>query len=583
MAVAAPALGDVGKLPSPRIRAFAHGSAGPIDSSMRLRIFTEPQQGATYDDLLAVARTAEELGFDAFFRSDHYLRMGDGDAGPGPTDAWVTLAGLARETSRVRLGTLVTAGTFRLPGPLAIAVAQVDAMSGGRVELGIGAGWFEDEHRAHGIPFPPTRERFDRLEEQLAIITGMWTTPVGERFSYHGRYYELTDSPALPKPVQRPHPPIIIGGYGTKRTPALAARYAAGVQPGLPAARRIPRVRRPGAAGVRGLGTRPGDAAHHGRARRLLRARRSRVPAARGRHRPRARRAARRTAPPDCRARSSTSCARSRRRAPRPCTSRSSTFGPRAPRADRGRGHARGRRDGGRGVKFGVHAGLQNTTTDELRGLWRRIEDHGFDWISVWDHFYAADATGGAVCLEAVATHAALALETERVRCGSLVYSVGYRHPAVLANAMATLDHLAGGRIVLGLGGGWHQGEYDAYGIPFPPVPVRLRMLDEAHPVHPRAAHRGRRELRRRVLPAARRAVRAEARAGAAADLDRRRRREGHAAHRARHADGWNVPFIAPDTYRHKVQVLDEHCDAVGRDPATITKSVNLGAGVAAG
>ena len=193
---------------------------------MRLRIFTEPQQGATYDDLLAVARTAEELGFDAFFRSDHYLRMGDGDAGPGPTDAWITLAGLARETSRLRLGTLVTASTFRLPGPLAISVAQVDAMSRGRVELGIGAGWFEDEHRGHGIPFPSTRERFDRLEEQLAIITGMWTTPVGERFSYHGRYYELTDTPALPKPVQQPHPPIIVGGYGTKRTPALAARYA---------------------------------------------------------------------------------------------------------------------------------------------------------------------------------------------------------------------------------------------------------------------------------------------------------------------------------------------------------------------
>jgi F420-dependent oxidoreductase-like protein len=193
---------------------------------MRLRIFTEPQQGATYDDLLAVARTAEELGFDAFFRSDHYLRMGDGNAGPGPTDAWITLAGLARETSRLRLGTLVTASTFRLPGPLAISVAQVDAMSGGRVELGVGAGWFDEEHGAQGIPFPSTRERFDRLEEQLAIITGMWTTPVGERFSYHGRYYELTDSPALPKPVQQPHPPIIIGGYGTKRTPALAARYA---------------------------------------------------------------------------------------------------------------------------------------------------------------------------------------------------------------------------------------------------------------------------------------------------------------------------------------------------------------------
>ena len=193
---------------------------------MRLRIFTEPQQGATYDELLAVARTAEELGFDGFFRSDHYLRMGEGDPGPGPTDAWITLAGLARETSRVRLGTLVTAGTFRLPGPLAIAVAQVDAMSNGRVELGLGAGWFDDEHRAHGIPFPSTRERFDRLEEQLAIITGMWTTHVGERFSYDGRYYQLSDSPALPKPLQQPHPPIIIGGYGTKRTPKLAATYA---------------------------------------------------------------------------------------------------------------------------------------------------------------------------------------------------------------------------------------------------------------------------------------------------------------------------------------------------------------------
>ena len=193
---------------------------------MRLRIFTEPQQGATYDELLAVARTAEELGFDGFFRSDHYLHMGDRDPGPGPTDAWVTLAGLARETSRVRLGTLVTAGTFRLPGPLAITVAQVDAMSEGRIELGIGAGWFDDEHRAHGIPFPSTRERFERLEEQLEIITGMWTTPVGETFSFHGRHYDLTDSPALPKPVQKPHPPIIIGGYGTKRTPALAARYA---------------------------------------------------------------------------------------------------------------------------------------------------------------------------------------------------------------------------------------------------------------------------------------------------------------------------------------------------------------------
>jgi F420-dependent oxidoreductase-like protein len=193
---------------------------------MELRIFTEPQQGASYDQLLAVARTAEELGFDAFFRSDHYLKMGDVSGLPGPTDAWITLAGLARETERIRLGTLVTAATFRFPGPLAVSVAQVDAMSGGRVELGIGAGWFDDEHTAYGIPFPPLGERFDRLEEQLAVIHGLWTTPAGDTFSQDGTHYPVVDSPALPKPVQQPHPPIIIGGGGAKRTPALVARYA---------------------------------------------------------------------------------------------------------------------------------------------------------------------------------------------------------------------------------------------------------------------------------------------------------------------------------------------------------------------
>jgi F420-dependent oxidoreductase-like protein len=191
-----------------------------------LRIFTEPQFGATYDDQLAVAREAEALGYDAFFRSDHYLTMGPGLGEPGPTDAWITLAGMARETERIRLGTLVTAATFRLPGPLAISVAQVDAMSGGRVELGLGGGWFEEEHRAYGIPFPPLGERFAKLEEQLAIITGLWQTPVGERFSFAGTHYTLTDSPALPKPVQSPRPPVIVGGWGRKRTPALAARYA---------------------------------------------------------------------------------------------------------------------------------------------------------------------------------------------------------------------------------------------------------------------------------------------------------------------------------------------------------------------
>src|ERR1700724_410688 len=191
---------------------------------MRPRIFTEPQNGATYDQQLAMARAAELAGFDAFFRSDHYIAF-SGPGLPGPTDAWTTLAGLARDTSRIRLGTLVTSATFRFPGPLAVMVAQVDAMSGGRVELGLGAGWYDDEHRAYGIPFPPTRERFDRLEEQLEIITGLWTTPVGERFNYEGRHYRLVDSPALPKPLQRPHPPIILGGFGTRPAPSAAAGF----------------------------------------------------------------------------------------------------------------------------------------------------------------------------------------------------------------------------------------------------------------------------------------------------------------------------------------------------------------------
>jgi F420-dependent oxidoreductase-like protein len=194
-------------------------------TGMDLRVFTEPQQGATYDDLLVVAQHAERLGFSAFFRSDHYLAMGV-DGRPGPTDAWLTLAALARETSTIRLGTLMTSATFRLPGPLAISVAQVDQMSGGRVELGIGAGWYEEEHTAYGIPFPDTGERFDRLEETLAIVTGLWATPPGETFDHDGTHYQLHDSPALPKPVQSPRPPVIIGGKGKRRTPALTAQYA---------------------------------------------------------------------------------------------------------------------------------------------------------------------------------------------------------------------------------------------------------------------------------------------------------------------------------------------------------------------
>lgn len=193
---------------------------------MDLRIFTEPQQGATYDDLLRVARCAEECRFDAFFRSDHYLAMGDSTGLPGPTDAWVTLGALARETSTIRLGTMMTSVTFRLPGPLGVAVSQVDQMSGGRIELGIGTGWYEAEHHAYGIPFPTTGARFDMLAEQLEVLTGAWNTPVGQAYTFHGEHYRFTESPGLPKPLQDPHPPIIVGGTGPRRTPELAARFA---------------------------------------------------------------------------------------------------------------------------------------------------------------------------------------------------------------------------------------------------------------------------------------------------------------------------------------------------------------------
>ncbi|GAB3567244.1 LLM class F420-dependent oxidoreductase [Amycolatopsis endophytica] len=193
---------------------------------MDLRIFTEPQQGASYDDLLRVAKATEDNGFDAFFRSDHFLSMGSASGLPGPTDAWVTLGALARETSRIRLGTLVTAATFRHPSVLAISVAQVDQMSGGRVDFGLGSGWYDAEHRAYGIPMPEIKERFDLYAEQLAVITGLWETPEGEKFSFDGKHYQLAEAPALPKPAQSPRPPVIIGGAGKKRTPALAARFA---------------------------------------------------------------------------------------------------------------------------------------------------------------------------------------------------------------------------------------------------------------------------------------------------------------------------------------------------------------------
>jgi F420-dependent oxidoreductase-like protein len=198
---------------------------------MRARILLEPHHGASYAEILALARAAQDAGFDAFFRSDHYLGIDPGDAGYRPTDSWTTLAGLAVQTERIRLGTLMTASTFRRPGPLAVAVATADGMSGGRVELGLGAAWYEREHDFFGIPFPGIGERFDQLAEQLQIITGLWATPAGQRFSFQGKHYRLTECASIPRPA-RPVP-VIIGGTGPRRTPALAARFADEFNSGL--------------------------------------------------------------------------------------------------------------------------------------------------------------------------------------------------------------------------------------------------------------------------------------------------------------------------------------------------------------
>jgi len=235
-------------------------------------------------------------------------------------------------------------------------------------------------------------------------------------------------------------------------------------------------------------------------------------------------------------------------------------------------------------MQFGVHAGLQNTTTAELQSLWRRIEDHGFGWISVWDHFYAADAsirgdgplTSGYHCLEALTTHTALALGTSTVRCGSLVYCAGYRHPAVLANAMATLDQLSGGRTVLGLGAGWHQGEYDAYGIPFPPIGERMRILEEAvqcvrlltteEVADFDGAHFRLTDARCEPKPVQARFPIWVGGGGEKVTL----------RITAQHADGWNLAFITPEVFRRKNDVLNAHCDRLGRDGAEIERTVNV-------
>ncbi len=201
----------------------------PRPGTVRLRVLMEPRHGASYEDILALALATERAGFDAFFRSDHLLGGNPDDPEYKPTDCWTTLGGLARDTTRVRLGALMTASTFRAPGLLATIVASVDDMSGGRAELGIGAAWYAREHAAFGLPVPAVGERFDRLEEQLEVITGLWHAGPGEGqgFSFDGRHYQVADNRTPPRVSQQPHPPIIVGGGGPRRTPAIAARFAA--------------------------------------------------------------------------------------------------------------------------------------------------------------------------------------------------------------------------------------------------------------------------------------------------------------------------------------------------------------------
>ena len=184
----------------------------------------EGQEGVTWPDWLAAARAAERLGFEAIFTSDHYLSvMHHRDRDRGSSDAWTMLAALAASTSTIRLGTMVSPVTFRSPAVLAKAAVTVDRVSEGRVEIGMGAGWWEEEHRAHGIPFPETPIRFDMLQEQLEIVHGLLTK---ERFSFQGKHYELDNVPFAPKGVQQPHPPIVVGGNGGPRVAALVSRWA---------------------------------------------------------------------------------------------------------------------------------------------------------------------------------------------------------------------------------------------------------------------------------------------------------------------------------------------------------------------
>jgi F420-dependent oxidoreductase-like protein len=189
---------------------------------MRLCVMVEGQEGVTWEDWLALGRACEQYGYEALFRSDHYGPVVAEEEG-GSLDAWTTLAGLAAVTSTVRLGTLVSPATFRHPSVLAKSAVTVDHISGGRVEVGMGAGWNEAEHIRYGFPFPPTRERMDTFAEQLEIVHRQWRS---EPFSFEGEHYGLVDSDPRPKPVQLPHPPLIVGGGGGRRSVALAARWA---------------------------------------------------------------------------------------------------------------------------------------------------------------------------------------------------------------------------------------------------------------------------------------------------------------------------------------------------------------------
>lgn len=229
-------------------------------------------------------------------------------------------------------------------------------------------------------------------------------------------------------------------------------------------------------------------------------------------------------------------------------------------------------------TRFGVHTGLQHTTVDDLRSLWRRVDDLGFDWISIWDHFYGATGMADdAQCLEAVSMHTTLALETSRVQCGALVYSIGYRHPAVLAKAITAIDLLSGGRAAMGLGAGWADVEYQAYGIDFPSLSTRMDQLEEGAAVLRGLLHDDVTSFEGKWFNLAEarnepRPVQTKLPIWIGGSGEKRTLRIA-----ARSADGWNVPFVSPETFARKREVLHQHCHDVGRDPEEISCAINVG------